>query len=128
MKSNKFMFIGVIVVVVLIMFYSLSSEQIDTDYLEDLTEFRGKKNDRFKNNETDSPFDKENRAEFDSLNYFAVNPYYRIQADYERLEENEVVEIPTTEGGEPQKYIRFGKAEFPIGRQRTRSHFIETLR
>jgi uncharacterized protein (DUF1684 family) len=108
------MFIGVIAVVALIMFYSLSSEQIDEGYLTDLTEFRTKKNDRFKNNEADSPFDKENRAKFDSLSYFEVNPYYRIQADYERLGENEVVEIPTTKNGKPQKYVRYGKATFQL--------------
>lgn len=108
------MFIGVIAVVVLIMFYSLSSDQIDGDYVNDLTEFRGKKNDRFKNNETDSPFDKKSRKNFDSLNYFPVNPYYRVQADYERLGENEVIEVPTTQDDEPQKYIRFGKANFQL--------------
>ncbi|MFT5617460.1 MAG: hypothetical protein ACI85I_000682 [Arenicella sp.] len=108
------MFIGVIAVVVLIIFYSLSSEQIDEGYLKDLTEFRIDKNDRFKNNEADSPFDKVNRAEFDSLSYFSVNPYYRIQADFERLGENEVVEIPTTKDGESQKYIRYGKAKFQL--------------
>ena len=115
MKSSHFLFVGVIAIVGLVMYYSLSSEQIDHDYLKDVSEFRNKKNQRFKNDLEESPFDKASRADFDSLNYFEVNPYYRVQADFERLNTNEVIEVPTTQDGEQQRYIRFGKATFRLG-------------
>lgn len=114
MKTKSFLFAGVVVVVLMIMWYSVTSEQIDTDYIEEVMEFRHKKNLRFKNDADESPFDKENRASFDSLPYFPPNPAYRVQADYERLKQNEVVKIPTTSGGKPQSYVKYAKASFRL--------------
>ena len=51
---------------------------------------------------------------FDSLPYFPPNAAYRIQADYERLKSNDVVNIPTTSGGKPQAYVKYAKATFRL--------------
>ena len=112
-KSNHILFLGVITVVTLIIYHSFTGEQINSDYKADIQEFRKKKNKRFKYEE-DSPFDKKQKAVFDSLRYYEPNPAMRVQADLTRLDDNTIITLKTTEAGGSQQYIRWAKATFQL--------------
>ena len=114
MKPKHFLFIGMIAVVGMVIYFALDSQNIDNDYIDEVSSFRTEKNRRFKNNTDKSPLDKAGRAAFDTLPYYPINPAYRIQADYTRLKSNEVVQIPTTSGGKPQSYVRYAMASFQL--------------
>lgn len=112
-KPNQILFFGVIAVVTLVIYYSFTGEQINTDYLNDVKKFRANKNKRFKLHE-DSPLSKTQKEHFDSLRYFTPNPAMRVQADLERLDENEVITLQTTTDGGTQQYIRWSIASFQL--------------
>lgn len=112
-KSNQILFFGVIAVVALIMYYSFEGEQINTDYVSEVTEFREDKDKRFKFKD-DSPLDKKQKAVFEKLHYFPVNPALRVQADLTRLDDNRIITLQTTKAGGSEDYIRWAKATFKL--------------
>ncbi|MGB0522087.1 MAG: DUF1684 domain-containing protein [Flammeovirgaceae bacterium] len=112
-KPNQILFFGVVAVVALVIYYSFTGEQINSGYLTEIETFRQDKNIRFKSHD-DSPLDKKQKLIFDSLSYYAPNPAMRIQADLERLDENEVINLKTTKDGGVEQYIRWAKATFQL--------------
>ena len=115
MKSNSVFFFAVVVVIALIIFYSFSDNEINSVYKKEVIEFRTDKNDKFKTTE-DSPFDKKQKALFDSLIYFEPNIAYRIEADFIVFDLPQTVTINTTTNKQ-RRYIKYAKAVFNLENQ-----------
>jgi uncharacterized protein (DUF1684 family) len=105
-------FIGIILVVVVILIYSLSDEQINQGYLQKIETYRAKKDTTFLT-DINSPLDKKQKKDFKGLSYYAPNLTYRIEADFIEFDIKEMIKLGTTRNGE-RDYIKFGKAVFRL--------------
>jgi uncharacterized protein len=118
MKKNtgNIFFLGVTAVIILILIYSFSGEQFNEEYVKEIQKFRDNKNQMLKSSE-ESPLDRKQKKQFDSLFYFPINPTYRIQAELVKLPINEIIEIGTT-GNKPRRYKKYALAHFQLGNQK----------
>lgn len=114
MKTQHLLFVGMIAVVGMIVYYTLSTAQTDDAYTQDIKAFREDRNRYFAEDE-DSPLDKAQREVFDSLSYFSPNPAYRVVADLEWIRSAPVFSLPTSQEGKTQKYKRAAWASFKLG-------------
>jgi len=83
----------------------------NSQYLTSIQQVRKDKNREFKG--SNSPLTEPERPSFDSLDYFAPNPDYKFLADLEVYENPETIQMQMT-GGEPEAYLKFGKATIEI--------------
>lgn len=83
----------------------------NSQYLSSIQKVRKDKNREFKGR--NSPLDEAVRPKFDSLDYFPANPDYKFLADLEVYENPETYPMQMT-GGEPEAYLKFGKAIFEV--------------
>ena len=83
----------------------------NSQYLQSIQKVRRDKNREFKGR--NSPLDEALRPKFDSLDYYPTNPDYKFLADLEVYNNPETYPMQMT-GGEPEAYLKFGKATFEV--------------
>ena len=81
------------------------------DYIEKVFEHRKEKNIEYKDS-LKSPFHKEQIASFDSLNYFAPNPKFNIEANF--VKELGTPFDMTTSSGKLKKFRVYGNLHFSV--------------
>ncbi|MEM1135215.1 MAG: DUF1684 domain-containing protein [Bacteroidota bacterium] len=112
MKPSNLFFGSVVVIVLLIIVYSFSGEQANEVYEEKIAAFRSDKNKLFSEGEG-SPLDRKQKKIFTTLNYFPVNPAYRIIADFEKFPVPQSIEVNTTKNM-PRILKKHGVAKFQL--------------
>jgi uncharacterized protein (DUF1684 family) len=95
-KSNPIYFFGIILVVLAIIFYTLTDTEVKEAF--------------FKENK-DSPI--ENKAAFNGLSYFDPLPEYRLLADLERLKGNDSLTIRMSDG-KKETLAKYAYATFQL--------------
>lgn len=111
--KNKRPFIYIAIAgVVLVFIYSFLQED-HTEYIRKVNKERSDKNRMFKFT-PDSPLSEEQKKEFEGLNYFEVNPEFKIKAKLRLIHEPESIYMPTSDGQE-KRYRKFAYAEFELG-------------
>jgi uncharacterized protein (DUF1684 family) len=88
------------------------------EYLESIEEKRGQ-TDLFMAQSPDSPLPAGKRASFQGLSYFPPDPAYRVKARLVRLEGQEEIVVPTSDGS-LRRYLRYAWAEFDLQGKRHR--------
>jgi uncharacterized protein (DUF1684 family) len=83
--------------------------------MNNLKEFRQRK-DEFFASDSQSPLTREQKRDFDGLNYFPEAPGLDLVVEVERMDEDKEVQMQTTTG-DVQTYRRFGKFRFPVDGQ-----------
>ena len=81
----------------------------------ELEEFRTAKDDYFKT-DRHSPLTREQKKEFQGLNYFPENPALRLEVEVEPFPEKQEIGMQTSTG-DVQKYTRFGRFTFEVDGQ-----------
>ena len=61
----------------------------------------------------ESPLKAEDLALFKGLNYFAVNPAFRVTANFVRTSDEKYFEMPTS-SGKTKKFVKFGVLQFEL--------------
>lgn len=74
--------------------------------MTELENFRAQKDDFFASH-PESPLTREQKRDFQGLNYFPENPGLRLEVAVEEFEEQDEIEMQTTTGG-VQTYLRYG--------------------
>ena len=82
------------------------------EYIQTLEKERKEADDYFKNRDT-SPLTKKDRRKFKKLNYFTVNPAYRVNAHFHIHDEKDTFLMPTTTERKPV-YVRYGELLFEL--------------
>ena len=65
-------------------------------------------------NDPESPIPKAARKDFFGLSYYQIDSEYRVKANLERFDGDEIIEVPLT-AGSYDRYIRYGVVEFTLG-------------
>ncbi len=112
MRSKSLFFMGVIVVVALVMFYSLSDQSLSSDYAAQIEKQREEKNTFFKQN-SQSPLSSSQKEVFEALAYFPPDVAYRVEAIVERLSAPELVNMQTSTGT-TQPYTKHARVTFKL--------------
>ena len=111
MKSGKWIAVILAGLVAVILYYSFSTTDSSAGYLDEINKERQAKND-FMRSSDESPFGSE-KIKFKSLNYFPVDPKYRLSAKLISIRDKKTWTLPTSDGLE-KKYLEYGHAEFAV--------------
>lgn len=103
--------VAVILIIIVVIIYSLQGGESREDYIERIQDER-EKTERFMKGSEESPFAPDSIS-FGGLQYYPVDPDYRIKARIEPIQQRKLLTLPTTTGKE-EKYIRYGYAEFEL--------------
>ena len=104
-------------------FYSLQGSQSSEGYLDEVAQHREEKD---KLMVTDgNPF-ADNPTAFNGLNYFEINPDYRISAALTPIKEKKVVRLSTNDGLE-NRYLEYAYAEFTLSGKKCKLLILELM-
>jgi uncharacterized protein (DUF1684 family) len=112
MKSKNILIIGVLAVITIAVVYTMTSTESPEVYLEKIEKEREKQYKFIKFN-IDSPLDEEQKKNFKELDFYAIDPEFKVRAKLVPLEEKKMVELPMTDGS-VEKYLKHSFAEFEI--------------
>jgi uncharacterized protein (DUF1684 family) len=112
MKSKNILVIGVLAVVALAVIYTMTGTESPEVYLEKIEKERDRQYKFIKFN-IDSPLDEEQKKNFKELDFFTIDPNYKVRAKMVSLEEKKMVELPMTDGS-VEKYLKHSFAEFEL--------------
>jgi uncharacterized protein (DUF1684 family) len=98
-------------VVAVILYYSFSGKDSSMSYLTEINDERRAKNE-FMRSSDESPFGSE-KKNFKTLDYFPVDPKYRISAKLVPIGNKKIRVLPTSDGLE-KRYLEYGNAEFEL--------------
>lgn len=111
MKKQNIVLLAVIVVALISLFYSFMGGGDQTAYIKQITDEREEK-DRFMKSSAESPFHDAPEA-YKGLNYYPVNPKYKITASLTPIQNKEVVLLGTNDGKQ-QRYVQYAYADFDL--------------
>lgn len=111
MKAKNVIVILVVVVFVVIGFYSFQGSQDETGYVQGIQKERETK-DRFMRTSAESPFASA-PDEYKGLNYYPADSKYRVVANLQRIEPRKPVVLATNDGSE-ERYLEYAYAEFKL--------------
>lgn len=104
MKAKNIVLFFMIVLVMVIVFYSIRGSQDNTEYNLTIEKEREKK-DRFMRTSDESPFASDS-GNFQGLKYFEPNAAYRIIANLYPIKDKKVVVLKTNDGKD-QRYVEY---------------------
>ncbi|MBC8111969.1 MAG: DUF1684 domain-containing protein [Verrucomicrobia bacterium] len=110
---NKIYFFGLLLLLLAIVVYSLTSEDKTAQYIAQVEAERTEKN-RFFRASAESPI--ENKQLFRRLNYYPPNPEFRVKARLEMIEDTLGFAVNMTDG-KKETYLRIAKALFSLQKQ-----------
>jgi uncharacterized protein (DUF1684 family) len=112
MKSKNILIIGVLTVVALAVIYTMTGTESPEVYLEKIEKERERQYKFIKFN-IDSPLTEEQKKAFKELDFYSIDPSYKVRAKMVELEEKKMVELPMTDGS-VEKYLKHSFAEFDL--------------
>ena len=112
MKNNTIILLIISVVVFAAVVYTLTSAESHEDYIEKI-EAERERQFKFIRFNFESPLTDEQKASFTKLNFYPIDPTYKVKARMVAIEDRKVREVPLTDGTK-EKYIEHSWAEFEI--------------
>jgi uncharacterized protein (DUF1684 family) len=112
MKTNTILIIGVLTVIVLAVIYTLTGTDNPETYIENVEKERERQY-KFIRFNIESPLTDEQKRTFGELEYFPIDPSYKVRAKMVPLENKKMVELPMTDGT-LEKYLQHSHAEFEL--------------
>ena len=130
MKGSGVLIVLIVVVVLGIGFYSMTSGSSDEEYIAAVISER-KQKDEFMRTADESPFATKDTASvegqaFTGLKYFEPDIKYRIKATLVPIENKKVLDLPTS-SGEQNRYLEYAWAEFELNGVRNRLLLLEVM-
>jgi len=111
---NRKILIAIVAVgVVIITFYNFQgTSPSSAGYMEEMAASRAEKDELFKTSE-DSPLTEEQLDIFENLSYFPVVEKYKVNAEFQRNQLEQIIKMAITDGSE-REYMVFGNAHFHL--------------
>jgi uncharacterized protein (DUF1684 family) len=117
MKRNTLFTILIIAIIGITILNFLTIGESDKSYIERVEIDRKDRNGMMLS--STSPLKQEDKNQFQGLNYYPVDPDYKLTAKIERVKQRQPIFIPSTTG-EQLKYIPFGYVTFEIDQKEQR--------
>lgn len=124
MKAKNLIILLVVVVFVVIGFYSFQGSQDESSYVQGIEKERDTK-DRFMRTSAESPF-ANTPNEYKGLNYYPPDVKYRVIASLHPVDNKKTVVLATNDGTE-ERYLEYAYAEFKFDGVSNRLLILEIL-
>lgn len=124
MRSKNILIILFVLLVVIILYSTLSGNKSQQEYNQQITKEREEK-DRFMRTSSESPFASDTES-FEGLKYFPPDEKYRVIAKLTPVEEKKVQALSTNDGKE-QSYIEYAYAEFDLDNRKNKLLILEVM-
>lgn len=110
----KYLGYTLLVVIILILVYTFlpSGRNESEEYRNSILEHR-ESIAEFMKNSPDSPFNKKGPVQFEELNYFAVDPAFKVEAVITRYDHPEQITLTLSDGSH-ENYYKYATAEFEL--------------
>lgn len=124
MKKQNIIIIGIVVIALVSIYYAFQGGQEGGVYAAKIQKLREEK-DHYMRTASDSPFSDSTEL-FTGLQYYPVNPAYRINARLTPIDKKKAVTLPTSD--EKQKsYLEYAYAEFELGGVKNKLLILEIM-
>ncbi|CAN5492293.1 DUF1684 domain-containing protein [soil metagenome] len=124
MKRNQVVLLMIFFVFIAIVVYTLQGGETEEEYSQRIIRDRKVTHDFMLTSE-ESPFGEDLKKDFQGLNYFPVDPKYRIRARFEPIKQRDVLSMPTSTG-ETENYVKKGYAKFDLDGQEHRLLILQS--
>jgi len=112
MKPKNILFLFVAAVIVAAIAYTLTGTESPEAYIEKI-EAERERQFKFIRFNIDSPLTEEQKRNFNELNFYPIDPTYKVKALMVPIENKKVREVPLTDGSK-ERYIEHSYAEFEL--------------
>ncbi|MFC0263569.1 DUF1684 domain-containing protein [Fontibacter flavus] len=116
MTTRNILIIGILVVIGLAVMYTLTASDNEEVYVENIQKERERQFKYLKFN-IDSPLTADQKRDLNKLDYYSIDPKYKVRARMVPVEDRKMVELPMTDGT-VEKYLKHSFAEFELDGQK----------
>lgn len=124
MKSNQVILIMIGIVVLAAVGYMFTAAESPEAYLEKIEKERDRQYKYIRYN-FESPLTDEQKRNFKTLDFYGIDPAYRVKARLLPIENKKMREVPLTDGS-VQRYIEHSYAEFELGGKTNRLLLLQS--
>lgn len=110
MKSKNILILGVFLVILASVVYTLTGTESPEVYIDKIEKERERQF-KFIRYNIGSPLTELQKEEFTKLNFYPIDPAYKVKARMVPLENKTMVELPMTDGS-IEKYVKHSYADF----------------
>ncbi len=125
MIKNSWLVAMVVFVVLAIGLYTLFGREDNTVYEAQINTERDDKNRFMRYNDT-SPLSDAQKADFRALEYFEINPEFKIKARLEAVDSDKLLVLPTNDGKE-ERYLKYAYANFILKGKQQRLLILQPM-
>jgi len=111
---RKFLYIIIPIILIIIVLNSLNSDPTDEAYTNEVADVRAERV-RYLKSSQESPFVKY-EIKYRPIEYFTIDPSFKVRANLERIENPQRILIPNTDGTQ-STYTKFAYAKFTLENQ-----------
>ncbi|MEN2281336.1 DUF1684 domain-containing protein [Algoriphagus sp. SE2] len=125
MKPKNILTLFVVAVVIAAVAYTLTGTESPEAYIEKIESERERQFKYIRFN-IDSPLSEEQKQNFKTLNFYPIDPAYKVKALMVPVENRKVREVPLTDGSK-ERYIEHSWAEFELGGKPQRLLLMQSM-
>jgi len=126
MNTRNILIIGILVVVGLAIVYTITGTESEELYMETVQKDRDRQY-KFLKYGLDSPLSGSQKSELKELEYYTIDPSYKVRAKMVPVEDRKMIELPMTDGT-VEKYLRHSFAEFELNGQKTKLLLLQAAK
>jgi uncharacterized protein (DUF1684 family) len=126
MNTRNILIIGILVVIGLAIVYTITGTESEELYMETIQKERDRQY-KFLKYGLDSPLTGTQKSELKELEYFPIDPSYKVRAKMIPVEDRKMMELPMTDGT-VEKYLKHSFAEFELNGQKTRLLLLQAAK
>jgi len=113
-------------VIALAVVYTMTGTESPEVYLEKIEKERDRQYKFIKFN-IDSPLTEEQKKDFKELDFYVIDPSYKVRAKMVPLEEKKMIELPMTDGS-LEKYLKHSFAEFDLNGKQQKLLLLQSMK
>jgi uncharacterized protein len=126
MNTRNILIVGILAVIALAVVYTLTGTDNPEVYIEKIEKERERQY-KFIRFNIESPLTEEQKKDFKELDFYAVDPAYKVRAKMVPVEDRKMMELPMTDGT-VEKYLKHSFAEFDLVGQTHRLLLLQSVK
>jgi uncharacterized protein (DUF1684 family) len=125
MNTRNILIVGILAVIALAVVYTLTGTDNPEVYIEKIEKERERQY-KFIRYNIDSPLTEEQKKDFQELDFYPIDPSYKVRAKMVPVEDRKMMELPMTDGT-VEKYLKHSFAEFDLAGQTHRLLLLQSV-
>jgi uncharacterized protein (DUF1684 family) len=126
MNTRNILIIGILAVIALAVAYTLTGTDNPEVYMEKIEKERDRQF-KFIRYNIESPLTEEQKKDFKELDFYPIDPAYKVRAKMVPVEDRKMMELPMTDGT-VEKYLKHSFAEFQLSGQTYRLLLLQSVK